>query len=514
MKGLFAIILLVAGSMVQAQKITYSEPDRDDVRNLNFEVIGKMNGHFLVYKGYRDNHSITAYDDNMKVVEKHDLDFIPNRSLNVDFINYKDYSYLFYQYQKKSIVFCMVARLDADGKLVGQPVILDTTEINYSSSKKLYTLINSEDKQRIGILKINSKNDRNHLVTLSLFGGDLSLLKKGTVGVPMEEKNSFINEFVLSNDGDLAFLRPAGSSQNDNITQLHLLVKRAQADSLEMYPVDLMKLFMDDIRLKVDNVNKHYLVTSFFSKSKRGNIDGLYCSIWDKNNGAVISNINTIFSDEFRNDAKGDGSTKTAFNDYFLQNIVMRKDGGYVISAESVYTSARNGANNRWDYMNGYGYGYGYGYPYMSPYNNYYYANPFSNYYYPWGRYGGMGGFQVNRYFADNVAILSFDSTGNMEWANTIRKSQYDDNTDNYLGYGTMRSGNEIHFIFNQLEKRNLLLTDQSITADGQLRRSPTFKNLDKGYNFMPRFAKQVSSWEMIVPCEYRNYICFAKVEF
>lgn len=511
MKGLFALLLWVAGTIgAGAQRIYYSEPDKDDVRNLNFEVIGKMNGHFLVYKGVRDNHSITVYDNNMKIKEKNVLDFIPNRALNVDFLSYKDYSYLFYQYQKKNIVFCMAAKLNADGKLVGEPVVLDTTDINYSSSKKLYTVLNSEDKQKIGVLKINSKNERSHMVTLSLFNADLARLVKSVVAISMDEKHAFLNEFVLDNEGDLAFLKPAGSSQNDNITRLDLVVKKALTDSVAVYNVDLMNLFMDDIRLKVDNQNKHYLVTSFFSKSKRGNIDGLFCSMWDKTTGTVVANNNTIFSEELRADAKGDGSQKTAFNDYFLQNIVMRKDGGFVIASESVYTSSRSGASNRWDYMNGFGSPY-----YMSPYNNYYYySSPFNNYYYPWGRYGGFGGFQVTRYFADNVAVLSFDSSATMEWSNVLRKSQYDDNTDNYLGYGTMNSGGEIHFIFNQLEKRNLLLSDQSITADGQLHRSPTFKNLDKGYNFMPRFAKQVSSWEMIVPCEYRNYICFAKVEF
>jgi hypothetical protein len=504
--------LLTAGIGVQAQKITYSEPDREDVRNLNFEVIGKMNDHFLIYKAYRDNHTITTYDNNMKVVEKHKLDFIPDRTMNVDFLYYKDFSYLFFQYQRKSIMYCMAAKLDGDGQLVGKPILLDTTDISYSSSKKLYTILNSEDKQKISVLKINTKNDKLHVVTTCLFNSELALLQKSRVSVSMEERNAFLNEFTLDNDGDLGMLKAAGTSQNDNITKLDLIVKQSTTDTVRVYPIDLMGLFMDDIRLKVDNANRHYLITSFYSKSKRGNVDGLYCSLWDKTTGTILSNNNTLFSDELRNDAKGDGSTKTAFNDYFLQNIVMRKDGGYAIAAESVYTSSRSGPNSRWDYMNGGGYGYNS--PFYSPYNYYSYSNPFSNYYYPWGRYGGFGGYQVTRYFADNIAVMSFDTTGHMEWANIIRKSQYDDNTDNYLGYGTMRTGSEIHFIFNQLEKRALLLSDQSITAEGQVHRSPTFKNLDKGYSFMPRFAKQVSSWQMIVPCEYRNYICFAKVEF
>ena len=32
------------------QKIVYSEPDRDDARTLNFEVVGKLGGKFLIYK--------------------------------------------------------------------------------------------------------------------------------------------------------------------------------------------------------------------------------------------------------------------------------------------------------------------------------------------------------------------------------------------------------------------------------------------------------------------------------
>ncbi|RXK83052.1 hypothetical protein [Filimonas effusa] len=504
-----AAFLLLAGGSSIAQKISYSEPDREDVRNLNFEVIGKMNDHFLIYKNYRDNHTITTYDNNMKVVKKHTLDFMPDRTINVDFIYYKDFSYLFYQYQRRSIVYCMAAKLDGNGEIVGEPLLLDTTDISYSSSKKLYTILNSDDKEKIGVLKINTKNDKLHLVTLSLFTSKLGLIRKSRMGIAMDERNAFLNEFVLDNEGDLAFLRASGTSQNDNITRLDLVIKPAVSDTARFASIDLMNLFMDDIRLKVDNVNKHYLLTSFYSKSKRGNVDGLYCSLWDKNSASILANNNTTFSEELRNEAKGDGSVKTAFNDFFLQNIVMRKDGGFAIAAESVYTSSRSGPNSRWDYMNG-----GWGSPFYSPYNYYAWGSPFNNYYYPWGRYGGFGGFQVTRYYADNIAVMSFDTTGTMEWANIIRKSQYDDNSDNYLGYGTMRTGSEIHFVFNQLEKRNLLLNDQSITADGQIHRSPTFKNLDKGYSFMPRFAKQVSSYQMIVPCEYRNYICFAKVEF
>lgn len=506
-KSFFIVFGLLLVSLAHSQKITYAEPDRDDARNLNFEIIGKMNDTLLIYKSYRDNHYIALYDNDMKMVSKVKLGFLPDRILQTDFLAYKDFFYLFYQYQRRSVVYCMGVKIDSHGKKVGEPIELDTTNISYAANKKIYTVLNSEDKQKIGVVKINTKNERYHAVTTSLFDKDLLPIHRTRVVIPMEEKNIFLTEFVLDNDGDFAFLRAAGSSQNDNISRVGLYIKKAMLDTISQVPVDLMKLYMDDLRLKVDNYNKHYLVTSFFSKNRRGNVDGLFCFLMDKNSNQVLANTTTTFSDQLRNDAKGDNNTKTAFNDFFLSNIIMRKDGGYVIASESVYTSARSGPYNRWDYM------YGWGSPFYSPYSSYYYYSSPYSFYSPWWRYNSFGG-QVTRYFADNIAVMSFDTTGKMEWANVVRKSQYDDNNDNFLGYGTMRTGSEIHFIFNQLEKRDWLLSDQSISADGQIKRNPTFKNLDKGYDFMPRFAKQISSYQLVLPVNYRNYISFAKIEF
>ena len=59
-----------------------------------------------------------------------------------------------------------------------------------------------------------------------------------------------------------------------------------------------------------------------------------------------------------------------------------------------------------------------------------------------------------------------------------------------------------------------MLLNDQSIASDGQIERHPTLKGLDRGIDFMPRYGKQVSAYTMIMPCQYRNYLTFAKLDF
>src|SRR5678815_902049 len=91
---LFCTIILPA--IIFAQRISYSVPEKDDYRTLNFEVIGKVGGNFLVYKNVRNKNAVSVYDNGMELKERIDLDFIPERTINVDFVPYSDYFFVIY----------------------------------------------------------------------------------------------------------------------------------------------------------------------------------------------------------------------------------------------------------------------------------------------------------------------------------------------------------------------------------------------------------------------------------
>lgn len=135
-----------------------------------------------------------------------------------------------------------------------------------------------------------------------------------------------------------------------------------------------------------------------------------------------------------------------------------------------------------------------------------------------WGWSPGFGGWNTGpqqvRFYADNVMVLSLDKETNLQWSNVIAKSQYDDNSDNMLSYQIMNSGGELLFLYNEWNRRMPLLTGQSLEPAGKIKKEPPLKSLDKGYEFMIRFGKQVSAREMIVPAIYRNAFSFARIEF
>lgn len=491
---------------VRAQKIAYSEPERDDNKRTNFDIIGKVGGNYLVFKNNRNDNYISVYDNDMTLSKRVNVNPNNERWINVDFVAYPDDAWMIYQYQQKSILYCMAIKVDGNGKLLSKPIELDTTRIGWSANNKIYTTVYSDDKKQIMIFKINSRNQKNFIFTTLLFDDQLQLKNKQQLNIPMEERNDYFTDFLLDNDGGLVFGKYVRKGGGDFITNLSLVTKEADAKEFSMYDMKTGDRVLDDIKIKVDNTNKRYLFTALYYKQKRGNIEGLYTVTWDRGSSKIFREHLLPFNDELRSQAKGqDANLRIAFNDYFIKNIIIRKDGGYLLIAESLYTSSRGGgAFNRWDYM-------GWNNPWASPYNSYYY----SPYYYnsfgmPWNRWGG----QSTRFHSENIILLSFNKTDSLEWSNVINKSQFDDQTDGLISHQIMNTGGELHFLFNLYERRTLLLNDHSIGPNGKVTRYPTLRNLDRNIEFMPRFGKQVSARSIIIPCQFRNYLIFAKIDF
>lgn len=501
-KYLLLFISLVLARWSVAQQIFYSQPDNNDSRNMNFDIIGKINENYLVYKNIRNNNAISIYNSEMDETNKVSLKMLPDRTLDVEFIAYPDYALMIYQFQKKNILYCMAAKLDSGGKLLQDPVVLDTSHIRFFADKKVYSVIHSEDKNQIMVFKIEKIDDYFNFTTL-LFDNLLQLHHLSRIPTNFQGKKFIFSNFLISNLGNLIFTAGNRSSSKDFIKQLQFVVKPANSDSFHIMEIPLNGRYLDEIKPKIDNLNTNYLLNSFYYTSKRGNTEGMFTAVINEKTNNLVTETFAQFSDSLRANVKAKGNNKMALNDFFIRNVILKKDGGFLLTAEDFYSQSRGNPWNRWDYL--------YGYPFYNYYSPYSFYSPF--YFNNYGNPYGFGG-DDTRYYYNNILVLSLDSTGKYEWTNVIGKSQYDDQTDNFLSYALMITGGELHFVFNENNRRSYLLADRSINGDGNITRVPPMHNLDRGYEFMPRFAKQVSASELLVPCIYRNIICFARIQF
>lgn len=489
-------------SSAHAQKVVYTQPDNNDTRNMNFDIIGKIGENYLIYKNVRNSHAISVYNYQMDEIDKVDLKFLGDKTLNVDFITYPDFAWMVYQYQNKNIIYSSAVKINNEGKLLTEPVVLDTSIVSFFADKKIYTTVASEDKKRIMVFKIQKKNDRFNFTTL-LFDDQMNLQNRSRIETDYQDKKFVFSDFLLSNSGNFVFTAGNRSGTRDYIEQLSLISKTPASDHFEVTELDLKERYIDEIKLKIDNLNNHYILNSFYYLRKRGNTEGLYTAVINQDDNRVISTVFAKISDDLRNALRAKGNVKTALNDFFIRDIILKNDGGFLLMAEDFYSESRYSPWNRWDYMYGYS-------PFYSPY--YYSYSPYYSPYYYGNRY--YNNYNDTRFYYNNILVLSLDSTGKYDWTRVLNKSQFNDRTDNELSYALMITGGRLHFLFNENTRRTQLLNERTIDGDGDINRNPPMHNLDRGYTFMPRYARQVSASEIIIPCNYRNYIAFAKIQF
>jgi hypothetical protein len=503
---LSVLLLLMASTGLYAQRIVYSDPETADTRRLNYEIIGKVGGKFLIFKNNRMRSWISVLDDEMQPLGREEIGYMPSneKTLNVDFFPYTEYAWMIYQYQRRNVIYCMAAQLDGNGKRMGELIELDTTHLNFASDNKLYAVVSSEDRKRIALFKINSSDRDEYRMTKLLFNEKLVPMGRAEVLIPMSDRGDQLGDFALDNQGDLLFSRFLRGN-NDNITKASMLVLPATQSLLleSPLPVGENGPFLDEIKIKVDNVNQRYILTSLYSNERRSGIDGYFFYVWDKKARQPVVNLLHEFSDELRQEAKGNASTRTAFNDFFIRQVIVKRDGGFIIGSEAYYTTSRANNWNRYDYI--------YGSPFMG-FNNFYYSSPYFNRYW-WGTPGGRANTAV-RYHADNIMVQSYDPEGQLQWSRVVVKTQFDDEVDDLLSFNMMVLGGELHLLYNQQDRRDKLLNDFTLQPAGEMTRNTDLKNLEKGHQFMPMRGKQVSARQLIIPTVYRSFICFAKLEY
>ena len=486
----------------QSQQAVFSDPFRGDTRDMNFEIIGKIHGNVLVFKNVKMDYEVSLYKDNMELIGKTALDFLPQKTFNVDFVAYPDFFYLFYQYHQKGVVHCMAVKMNAMAEKMAEPVELDTTAINMFGDHNIYSLIYSENKQKIALIKTHKKDEQLHFVSI-LYNSDLTVIHKYRDLMNHDERREVFSNFLVDNDGNIAFAKSAKERNSDFISGLQLDIKHPLSDSFTIIKIPLSDTYIDEVKVKIDNVNHHYLLNSLFYTERNGNIAGLFSTSLDSKTDSTIYNVFNQFSDSLRSKLHKNVAARSVFNDLFIHDIIVKKDGGLFLFAEDYSTvTIGSGINNRWDPLGNSMYNNSY---------NYYYNPVYSPYYRPFNSFNTN---QTNRYFYGNILIMGINKEGVPVWSDYILKDQDDVETDNFLSYSTIISGGKIHIVYNNTERSAKLLTDNMVSVDGEIKRNPPIKSYGKEYEFMPRFAKQVDAGELIVPCTFRNMVCFARISF
>ena len=501
----FFLIILFCGPLknAHAQEITYSEVEKADGRNMDFEILGNFSGNFPIYKGIFKTHEIAVYDENMVLKQNVKLDFISDRVSNIDFITYPRYFVMVWEYERGNITYCKAAKMTGEGKLIGDVATLDSTRTGLFSTKVSYDLAHSEDKSKILMYKVQLRANEYHLVT-KVYDTELALLDSSRKVISYNDNRESFSSLQVDNSGDIIFSEVKQNLRPEYINTLDLILKKMGNDSLITLNIPLDKQLLNDPFIKIDNFNGTYIINSFAYKKNGDNINGMFSAIVNKQPFSISRQVINIFDDSLRQKLSGKPDWRSAFDNFSLRNIILQKGGGYIAVAEEYFKQRRyNAFDDR--YPGSFGSRY-----YSSPTDYYLYNRGYYGYYRPFSD----GSTRDIIYNYNDIINFSFGADLRLKWNSLINKTTSDIENDNFLSFLNMNSGSEIHFLFLQKDNNKEILSDHALQPDGSVIRYATLKGREKGYDFMPRLGRQTGLHQVIIPCIVRNNIAFAKIDF
>ncbi|MBS1588861.1 MAG: hypothetical protein JST52_04540 [Bacteroidetes bacterium] len=483
LKWLVGVLLLLIAFRAEAQEVLYAPYEKFDLNNGDFSVVGKVGLRTYVYRSAADGFFLEAYNDSMEKLATIMLDFFPRKIYETRFINYSDKIIVLYQAIETGKVVQYAALLDDRGRLLKGPIQLTSAKTGiWGPSRNYFSSAVSDNKKEILVYGLEE-----HGRTLNFSGiwldDDLSNLQRGSATFEADNDVSH-GEGIVDNEGRffLPTFTPNGSRNYADQVWLLSLNKAARRFFIKELPLN--DRYAASVFMKLDNVNNKLYTGGFYSDKKNGNYQGVLFAYYDLADSSW-HNQKLIPFDEPLRMATGERNLKRAFNDYQVKQMIIKKDGGFVLISEDFYITTRTVTPGGWG---GFYYSYYYS-PYMSQ--------------------------TIREYNYNDILAISYDADGVRQWHSFVRKNQYSQEDGGiFSSYGLLNSGSSLAFLFNDFNTRSSRIQLATVDGQGKVEMQSLAAGTSNDPDWLPRSAKQVALRELIIPCLRKKQITFAKVIF
>lgn len=476
------VALLWVGWSANGQEVVYSAYDKFDLRNGDFSVVGKVGGRIYTYRSSNEGFFLDAFNDSMERLATVMLDFFPKKIYETRFVNYTDKMVVLYQAVESGKIVQYAALLDERGRLLKGPLQLTSAKTGiWGPNRDYFSSAVSDDKKQMVVYGVEEKGDDLNFTGIWI-DDQLSIVHRSNASFKADNDLSH-GEGFIDNNGNFylpAYTITGARSYADQVWLLALAKGSRRFFSRE-FPLN--DLFSTSLYMKLDNTNNRIYAGGFYSDKKNGNYEGVLYGYFDLADSSWHNRKSLAFDEQLRN-ATGERNLKRAFNNYQVKQMIIKKDGGFVLISEDFYITTRTTAP-------------GWGGFYYS-----YYYSPFMNQ-------------NIREYNYNDIFALSYAADGSREWHAFVRKSQYSQEDGGiFSSYGMMNTGGALGFLFNDFNNRGSRIQLATIDASGKLDMRSLAEGTASDPDWLPRSGKQTGLKEMVIPCLRRRQICFAKIVF
>lgn len=377
---------------------------------------------------------------------------------------------------EKNLVTIFAHSLNSKNKLSEKLKIAELNFTDLSELDKIKIAV-SHDKTKYAFIQNEIKKDDTQTLHAVITNNNFQIINTSKININYPEKNFYFEGWALSDLGDFVVLgsnhtKEKFTTKKKWVNYLMYVAKHNQQLGKE-YSLNNNNLMLDGNYLTYDFTRNDIVLSGFYNERPPGS-SGLF---------VARQKLDADLAPELKKQPISEGekaklqnteildSNPYQLQNYTIEKVILRSDGGAVIIAEVAYTSEFS------------------------------YYDYFSQTY-------------VRRveYHFENAAIFSVNADGTIHWNTVLRKTQV--STDDYGVYSSFIPAiteEKINFVYNDdLDKTNAVKLF-SVSKDGKPEEKPITKPEDR-ILIIPRSGKQVSENEIVVPCWQRKNLTLIKI--
>ena len=367
--------------------------------------------------------------------------------------------------KKQKLLRAHVQLLDDKGKAMKQPVLLLELDADKVDDSAQPDLVISHDEHLLACsYRTITKDKEEQLYSVVAFDTTLSIVYKKEINLPVKAKRFNPITSVLTNEGNFFLLGLEFTTdkkvKNPGESFYKLISYNKARETVSTNEIKLENQFLTDVGISADNLNKKIVVAGFYSDKTTYSTAGVFYYSLTEDSLQAIPTVTSAFTTDFiRKLALERKENNKELTDFTISRILLRKDGGAAIIAESFYTSS----SSYWDY-----------YMQMWVYHYYY-------------RFG-------------NIISLSINPKGTILWSNVITKDQNSTDDGGYFSsfLPAVVNGRFIA-IYDKFVTSPTSVLMTSISGAG-VQTTKTLFNESERVSVVPRSAKQVDEETILIP--------------
>ncbi len=464
------LLLLLANIICQAQQMAQSIDTRLQGK-VPYVVIGNYSSNTYICMQTAESYVVKKFNSSMGEWSSMATPSIPNRCSQLIFVK-KDTTFIaLYELRQGKNATFYTQLFDTSFRAIG--TAKEWTRITVSKNFADIDIVQSENKKHIALLYATEHNDQttaHYIIADNAFGNyTLHAIDLGDISSTTEMK---LNVF---NNGNAVFT--IAGSNKDNLTE-----------SMQVYGIVNGVASATPIDLNFKNTAYNYSILQEDNLQNKLIICMPYAALSNSENNYIWKITYDVASNTITNSAAikmgifvNKKNDIDAYANYLPRKIIVKSNGDVILVSE-FFDMQEQMISTDMSHLVG--------------------SNPF--------RVNRL----VKQYTYGDIIFTNISAQDSIIWQHTVRKNQATENDEGFFSsYAMALIKNKIAITFNSLDRNNTV--QQALMAtNGETIYAILNDAKIETRNLVFKQAKQITSNEIIVPCNRQNIFSFVKIRF